>query len=89
MDAGELLLDELIINSSANDCASRTAQVAICSTVPRTLPQTEAMKQAGVAIDYVLEVDLPFDEIIVRMNGRRVDAASGRTYHVNFNRGFL
>ena len=53
------------------------------------MPQTEAMKQAGVAIDYVLEVDLPFDEIIVRINGRRVDAASGRTYHVNFNRGFL
>jgi adenylate kinase len=43
------------------------------------------MKQAGVAIDYVLEIDVPFDEIIVRMSGRRSHAASGRTYHVKFN----
>ena len=52
---------------------------------PRTIPQAEAMKQAGVAIDYVLEIDVPFDEIIVRMSGRRSHAASGRTYHVKFN----
>lgn len=43
------------------------------------------MKQAGVAIDYVLEIDVPFDEIISRMSGRRVHPASGRTYHVKFN----
>jgi adenylate kinase len=52
---------------------------------PRTIPQAEAMKAAGVAIDYVLEIDVPDQEIILRMSGRRVHAASGRTYHVKFN----
>ncbi len=86
MDAGELVTDELIINLVKDVCASRTARAATCSTgFPRTLPQAEAMKLAGVAIDYVLEIDVPFDEIIIRMSGRRVHAASGRTYHVKFN----
>jgi adenylate kinase len=78
--------DELIINLVKErlkeaDCANGY----LFDGFPRTLPQAEAMKQAGVAIDYVLEIDVPFDEIIVRMSGRRVHAASGRTYHVKFN----
>jgi adenylate kinase len=86
MDAGELVTDELIINLVKErlqqpDCANGY----LFDGFPRTLPQAEAMKDAGVAIDYVLEIDVPFDEIITRMSGRRVHAASGRTYHVKFN----
>ncbi|QCP48428.1 adenylate kinase [Trinickia violacea] len=86
MDAGELVTDELIINLvkerlQAPDCANGY----LFDGFPRTLPQAEAMKEAGVAIDYVLEIDVPFDEIIVRMSGRRTHPASGRTYHVKFN----
>jgi len=86
MDAGELVPDELIINLVKErlrepDCANGY----LFDGFPRTLPQAKAMKQAGVAIDYVLEIDVPFDEIIVRMSGRHVHAASGRTYHVKFN----
>jgi adenylate kinase len=52
---------------------------------PRTIPQAEAMKAAGVGLDYVLEIDVPDDEIILRMSGRRVHPASGRSYHVKFH----
>jgi adenylate kinase len=52
---------------------------------PRTIPQAEALKKAAVPIDYVLEIDVPDDEIIDRMSGRWVHPASGRTYHVKFN----
>ncbi|MFY8129925.1 MAG: nucleoside monophosphate kinase, partial [Burkholderiaceae bacterium] len=52
---------------------------------PRTIPQADAMKQAGVAIDFVLEIDVPDSEIIERMSGRRVHLASGRTYHLKHN----
>ncbi|MFN7123569.1 MAG: nucleoside monophosphate kinase, partial [Hydrogenophaga sp.] len=52
---------------------------------PRTIPQADAMKSAGVKLDYVLEIDVPFDAIIERMSGRRSHPASGRTYHVKFN----
>jgi adenylate kinase len=86
MDAGELVPDTLIINLVKErlqqpDCANGY----LFDGFPRTLPQAEAMKDAGVAIDYVLEIDVPFDEIILRMSGRRVHAPSGRTYHVKFN----
>ena len=86
MDAGELVPDSLIINLVkerllADDCKNGY----LFDGFPRTLPQAEAMKDAGVAIDYVLEIDVPFDEISSRMSGRRVHAASGRTYHVKFN----
>jgi adenylate kinase len=86
MDAGELVTDELIINLVKErlqqpDCANGY----LFDGFPRTIPQAEAMKQAGVAIDYVLEIDVPFDEIILRMSGRRSHAASGRTYHIKFN----
>ena len=52
---------------------------------PRTIPQAEAMKQAGVDLDYVVEIDVPDAEILKRLSGRRVHLASGRTYHIHFN----
>lgn len=52
---------------------------------PRTIPQAEAMKAAGVGIDYVVEIDVPDEAIVERMSGRRSHPASGRTYHVKFN----
>jgi adenylate kinase len=52
---------------------------------PRTIPQAEAMKKAGVGIDYVVEIDVPDEAIVERMSGRRSHPASGRTYHVKFN----
>ena len=86
MDAGGLVSDDIIINLVKErikeaDCAKGF----LFDGFPRTLPQAEAMKQAGVAIDYVVEVDVPDNEIIKRMSGRRVHTASGRTYHVVFN----
>ena len=86
MDAGGLVSDDIIINLVKErikeaDCAKGF----LFDGFPRTLPQAEAMKQAGVAIDYVVEVDVPDNEIIKRMSGRRVHTASGRTYHIVFN----
>jgi adenylate kinase len=86
MDAGALVSDEIIIalvkdRLKQPDCASGY----LFDGFPRTLPQAEAMKDAGVAIDYVLEIDVPDTAIVERMGGRRVHLASGRTYHVRFN----
>ncbi len=86
MDAGELVTDELIINLvkerlQSPDCANGY----LFDGFPRTIPQAEALRNGGVAIDHVLEIDVPFDEIITRISGRRVHAPSGRTYHVEFN----
>ena len=86
MESGGLVSDDLIINLvkeriAQADCANGF----LFDGFPRTLPQAEAMKQAGVRLDYVLEIDVPFDAIIERMSGRRSHPASGRTYHVKFN----
>lgn len=86
MDAGGLVSDDLIIGLVKDrltqpDCATGY----LFDGFPRTIPQADAMKDAGVAIDYVLEIDVPDSEIIERMSGRRVHAASGRVYHVRFN----
>ncbi|MBL8397884.1 MAG: adenylate kinase [Candidatus Accumulibacter sp.] len=86
MDAGGLVSDEIIIGLvidrlKADDC--RTGY--LFDGFPRTLPQAEAMKNAEVAIDYVLEIDVADQEIIDRMSGRRVHPGSGRVYHVRFN----
>jgi adenylate kinase len=86
MDAGGLVRDDIIINLVkerllADDCKSGY----LFDGFPRTIPQAEAMKEAGVAIDFVLEIDVPDSEIVTRMSGRRVHMASGRTYHVKFN----
>ena len=86
MESGGLVSDDLIINLvkeriAQPDCANGF----LFDGFPRTIPQAEAMKAAGVKLDYVLEIDVPFDAIIERMSGRRSHPASGRTYHVKFN----
>lgn len=86
MDSGALVSDDIIIGLVRDrltepDCAAGY----LFDGFPRTIPQADAMKQAGVAIDFVLEIDVPDAEIVERMSGRRVHAASGRTYHVRFN----
>lgn len=86
MDAGGLVSDELIINLVKDRIAQPDcAQGFLFDGFPRTLPQADAMKVAGVKLDYVLEIDVPFEAIIERMSGRRSHPASGRTYHVKFN----
>src|SRR5262245_48446171 len=86
MDTGALVSDDIIIGLVKErlkepDCAKGY----LFDGFPRTIPQAEAMRDAGVAIDYVLEIDVPADELIVRLSGRRAHVASGRTYHVKFN----
>jgi len=86
MDAGHLVSDDIIVGLvkerlKAPDCA----RGYLFDGFPRTIPQAEAMKKEAIAIDAVLEIDVPDEEIIARMSGRRVHPASGRTYHVKFN----
>ena len=86
MDAGALVSDDIIIGLvkerlKQSDCANGY----LFDGFPRTIPQADAMKSAGVALDCVLEIDVPPEEIILRMGGRRVHPASGRTYHLKFN----
>ena len=86
MDAGGLVSDDIIIGLVKDrltqaDCASGY----LFDGFPRTIPQADALKQAGVLLDYVLEIDVPDQAIIERMSGRRVHPASGRTYHIKFN----
>ena len=86
MDAGGLVSDDIIIGLVKDrlkqpDCANGY----LFDGFPRTTPQADAMKDAGVSIDYVLEIDVPDSAIVDRMSGRRVHPASGRTYHVKFN----
>jgi adenylate kinase len=86
MDSGGLVSDELIINLVKERIAEPDcAQGFLFDGFPRTIPQADAMKAAGVKLDYVLEIDVPFDAIIERMSGRRSHPASGRTYHVKYN----
>jgi len=86
MDAGGLVSDEIIVGLVRDRLREPdTANGYLFDGFPRTIPQADALKQAGVGIDYVLEIDVPDTDIIDRMSGRRVHAASGRTYHVRFN----
>jgi len=86
MDSGGLVSDDLIINLVKERIAQPDcAQGFLFDGFPRTIPQADAMKAAGVKLDYVLEIDVPFDAIIERMSGRRSHTASGRTYHVKYN----
>jgi adenylate kinase len=86
MDAGGLVSDGLIINLVKERIAQPDcAHGFLFDGFPRTLPQADAMKAAGVKLDYVLEIDVPFDAIIERMSGRRSHPGSGRTYHVKYN----
>ncbi len=86
MDLGSLVSDDIIIGMVKErlqhaDCAKGF----LFDGFPRTIPQAQAMRDAGIALDYVLEIDVPDNEIIMRMSGRRVHPASGRSYHVKFN----
>jgi adenylate kinase len=86
MDAGGLVSDDIIIGLvkeriTQPDCANGF----LFDGFPRTIPQADAMKQAGVHLDYVLEIDVPDEAIIERMSGRLFHLASGRSYHVKFN----
>jgi adenylate kinase len=86
IDAGQLVSDDIIValvkeRLRQPDCA----RGYLFDGFPRTIPQAEAMKAAQVPIDAVLEIDVPDEEIVARMSGRRVHPPSGRTYHVRFN----
>jgi len=86
MDSGALVSDDIIIGLVKErieqpDCAKGF----LFDGFPRTIPQADAMKAAGVKLDFVLEIDVPFEAIIERMGGRRSHTTSGRTYHVKFN----
>ena len=86
MDSGGLVPDDVIIGLvkeriKESDCQ----QGFLFDGFPRTIPQADAMKEAGVPIDAVVDIDVPDEEIIKRMSGRRVHLASGRTYHIVFN----
>jgi adenylate kinase len=86
MDAGALVPDDVIIGLVKDRIKqSDSANGFLFDGFPRTIPQAEAMRQAGVDLDYVVEIDVDDAEIIKRLSGRRVHAGSGRTYHVNFN----
>ena len=85
MEAGELVSDDIIIGLVKDrlrelDCA----RGYLFDGFPRTIPQADAMRTVGVPVDHVLEIDVPDEEIIARMSGRRVHPASGRSYHLRF-----
>jgi len=86
MDSGGLVSDDIIIGLVKDrlaqpDCANGY----LFDGFPRTIPQADAMKEASVALDFVLEIDVPDADIVDRMSGRRVHEASGRSYHLRFN----
>lgn len=86
MDAGQLVTDEIIIGLvkdriTESDCANGY----LLDGFPRTLPQADAVTNAGITIDAVIEIDVPDEEIVKRMSGRRAHLASGRTYHLVYN----
>ena len=86
MESGGLVTDEIIIalvkeRITENDCKNGF----LFDGFPRTIPQAEAMRDAGVNIDVVLEIDVPDEEIVKRLSGRRVHMESGRVYHIEFN----
>jgi adenylate kinase len=86
MDSGGLVSDDIIINLvkerlTQPDCTAGY----LFDGFPRTIPQAQAMKDAGVTLDAVVEITVPDTDIIERMSGRRVHVASGRTYHIKFN----
>jgi adenylate kinase len=86
IDAGNLVSDEIIIalvkeRIQSPDCSNGY----LLDGFPRTITQANALKQQGITIDYIVEVKVPDDDIVVRMSGRRVHLPSGRTYHIAFN----
>jgi adenylate kinase len=84
IDAGQLVSDDIIVGL-VKERLKQCARGYLFDGFPRTIPQAEALTKENVPIDYVLEIDVPDEEIITRMSGRRVHPASGRVYHVKFN----
>lgn len=86
MDAGQLVSDDIIIGLVKERVAQDDCKHGyLLDGFPRTLPQADAMKANGIDVDSVVEIDVPDDEIVKRMSGRRVHLASGRTYHTIYN----
>ena len=86
MDSGALVSDDIIIGLVKERIAQPDcAKGFLFDGFPRTIPQAEAMKSAGVKLDVVLEIDVPDEAIIERMSGRRAHLPSGRTYHLKYN----
>lgn len=86
MDAGQLVSDDLIIGLVKERVAKADcAKGFLLDGFPRTIPQADAMKEAGISVDHVIEFDVPDDVIVERMSGRRVHPASGRVYHLVYN----
>lgn len=86
MDSGKLVTDEIIIGLVKERILEEDCKNGfLLDGFPRTVPQADALKVAGVAIDAVIEIDVPDSEIVNRMSGRRAHLASGRTYHVVYN----
>ncbi len=86
MDEGGLVSDDIIMGMvkervQEDDCKNGY----LFDGFPRTIPQADALKEAGIKVDAVVEIDVPDEEILKRMSGRRVHLASGRTYHIVFN----
>ena len=86
MDAGQLVTDEIIIGLVKDRIAEADCKNGyLLDGFPRTLPQADAVTNAGIEIDAVIEIDVPDSEIVTRMAGRRAHLASGRTYHIVYN----
>jgi len=86
MDTGGLVSDDIIIGLVEDRLKQPDCKTGyLFDGFPRTIPQADALKRAGVDLDFVVEIEVPDDDIISRMSGRRVHPASGRTYHVTFN----
>lgn len=86
IDAGVLVSDDIIITLvkeriQSSDCKNGY----LLDGFPRTIAQADSLKTQGINIDYVVEVQVPDEDIVIRMSGRRVHLDSGRTYHINFN----
>ncbi len=86
VDSGQFVPDDVILGMVKERLKAPDCQKGyLFDGFPRTLAQAEAMRDRGVAVDFVLEIDVPPEEIVARMSGRRVHLASGRTYHIKFN----
>ncbi len=86
MDAGGLVSDDIMIGlvkDRLKDCDCENGY--LFDGFPRTIAQADAMKDAGINVDYVLEIDVPDESIVERMSGRRSHPGSGRVYHIKFN----
>ncbi|MDL2058518.1 adenylate kinase [Mesosutterella sp. AGMB02718] len=86
MESGGLVSDDIILGLMKERLAKPDCEKGfLLDGFPRTIPQAEALGQTGIPIDFVLEISVPDEEIITRISGRRIDPASGRTYHVKYN----